>query len=225
MSREPGVIFSSRYFEKTPSPGPYSTSVISLLKSIFVQTFLTQCNDVGVTEATSLSLINVFKKSIFPMSRMYSDFFFYGCNLIPYSCRFFKLHAFSSLHHGVPSIVEKFFLAFKCNFFHRGIGFILDSVFRNTYRFQGFLFFLPGFFVECKILSRNKSRIHKRFQLFFNGFRSNTVLFVVLSLDFTPALCFVYHLLHTSGYFICIQNGFTAYVSCRTPHNLKKRCF
>jgi hypothetical protein len=45
------------YFEKTPVPGPYSTINLFWLKSILLQTFFTPTDEVGVIDATFLSLM------------------------------------------------------------------------------------------------------------------------------------------------------------------------
>src|SRR4030065_1196429 len=55
ISRESGPIFCSRYFVKTPVPGPYSTTRPQREKSILLHTFLTPKSEVGGMEAMYLS--------------------------------------------------------------------------------------------------------------------------------------------------------------------------
>src|SRR5512134_3467017 len=59
-SRESGPIFCSRYFVKTPVPGPYSTIRPQCEKSIWLHTFLTPKSEVGVMEAMYLSEMQFF---------------------------------------------------------------------------------------------------------------------------------------------------------------------
>lgn len=61
MIREAGVMCLRRYLVNTPSPGPNSTIVLSRSKSIFLQIFWTLMRDVGVSDATFLSLRNAFR--------------------------------------------------------------------------------------------------------------------------------------------------------------------
>src|SRR3990170_1291312 len=60
ISRESGPIFCSRYFVKTPVPGPYSTTRPQREKSILLHTFLTPKSEVGVIEAMYLSVMKFF---------------------------------------------------------------------------------------------------------------------------------------------------------------------
>src|SRR3989304_3161790 len=60
ISRESGPIFCSRYFVKTPVPGPYSTTRPQREKSILLHTFLTPKSEVGVMEAMYLSDMKFF---------------------------------------------------------------------------------------------------------------------------------------------------------------------
>src|SRR4030067_1487204 len=60
ISRELGPIFCSRYFVKTPVPGPYSTTRPQREKSILLHTFLTPKSEVGVMEAMYLSEMKFF---------------------------------------------------------------------------------------------------------------------------------------------------------------------